>query len=144
MTSLEIMARQFAAETYIVNLLQGEWMPLFDDHGNMLPGIRGRMGVAHLTSEGHELGIDLIEMQPGSLFPLHFHDGDHIIYGVSGTVYVHVDGTDHTMNPGDTVFIPAELPHGVKTIPGNQKVSVFLAIGNRHKPLSATDRMHVV
>ena len=144
MTNLEHITRKFLAETHIKNLLKGEWIPAFDENGNQLPGIKGRVGVAHLSAEGKEIGVDLFEMQPESHFPLHTHDGDHILYGISGKVYVSVDGKEHIMNPGDSVFIPAEYPHGVKTIPNNNEPAQFLAFGYPHKHVSALDRMRLV
>jgi quercetin dioxygenase-like cupin family protein len=100
--------------------------------------------VAHVSAEGHELGVDLFEMQPGSSFPLHTHDGDHILYGIKGQVHVSVDGKDHVMKEGDSVFIPAEYPHGVKTIIDNNEPVQFLAFGYPHKHVSAKDRMKLV
>ena len=141
---LEMAARQFLATEHIKNVLVGEWVPLHDEAGQPLPGIRGRIGVAGMTLDHHEFGIDLMEMQPGSAFPLHVHTGDHILVGLEGRVYVHVDGVNYVMDKGDTVFIPAEYPHGVKTIPEESEPATFLAIGHPHKHLSAPDRMRQV
>jgi len=85
----------------------------------------------------------LIEMQPGSAFPLHTHPGDHILYVLAGPGLVHVDGVDHRVNTGDTIFIPAEYPHGVRTI-REAPALVFLAVGFPHKHVSAPDRMRLL
>jgi quercetin dioxygenase-like cupin family protein len=144
-TVLEHAARQFVAEDHIRSLLAGEWVPLHDEAGAPLPGIRGRVGAAATAADGHEIGVDLIEMQPGTAFPLHTHPGDHVLYVQSGAGCVHVDGTDHRVKPGDTIFIPAEYPHGVQGPPaGTVYPLVFLAFGHPHKHVSASDRMKVV
>jgi hypothetical protein len=52
-------------------VLKGEWADLFDDDGNKLEGIRGRIGVSSISCEGKDIGVDFMEMQPGSAFPLH-------------------------------------------------------------------------
>lgn len=142
-TVLESAARQFAQAEHIRNVLAGDWVDLFDEYGHKLEGIRGRMGAAGMTVAGHEIGADLIEMQPGSAFPLHVHPGDHILYVLSGPGIVHVDGVDHWVGTGDTIFIPAEYPHGVKTLSSAPPL-VFLAVGCPHKHVSARDRMRLV
>jgi quercetin dioxygenase-like cupin family protein len=144
MTGLEAAARRFISETHIKSLLEGAWLPTFDDSGKQLQGIRGRIGVAQTTKDGIEMGVDLFEMEPGSAFPLHTHEGDHILYGIKGQVYVSVDGIDHILKEGDSMFIPAEYPHGVKTIPDSKEVAQFLAFGHPHKHVSALDRLKLI
>lgn len=141
---LQSALRRFVSEEHIRNLLEGEWSEMYDDHGHPLPGIRGRVGVASLTDSGVEFGIDLIEMDPGSGFPLHKHPGDHILYVIQGPGVVHVDGKDHLVRDGDSIFIAAEYAHGVKTLPAAPHVFRFLAIGHPHKHVEAKDRMTVL
>jgi quercetin dioxygenase-like cupin family protein len=126
------------------NLDDQDWVSLRDETGRELAGIRGKRGVAAPNAEGRELGIDLIEMEPGAAFPLHTHEGDHILYILTGHGYVHVDGVDHPARAGDTLFIPAAYPHGVKTDPTFPRRFVFLAVGYPHRHLEATDRMTLV
>lgn len=141
---LESAARSFCASEHLKNVLHGEWTSLYDEEGRELPGIRGRAGAYSMTFTGYEIGVDLIEMQPGAAFPLHVHPGDHILYVLNGAGCVHIDGVDHRLKEGDTVFIPAEYPHGVKTIEGYPLPFQFLAFGHPHKHLDATDRMLLV
>lgn len=126
------------------NLDRQPWVSLRDETGRTLEGIRGKRGVAAQGAEGHPLGIDLIEMEPGAAFPLHTHEGDHILYILAGHGYVHVDGVDHPAAAGDTVFIPAAYAHGVKTDPHARERFQFLAVGYPHRHLEASDRMALV
>ena len=142
---LKAAQRKWSAEEHLKIVLEGAWMPLHDEAGNELKGIRGRIGAASMSMSGHEIGVDLIEMQPGSAFPLHVHPGDHILYIESGEGIVHIRGRDRTVRKGDTVFIAAEHPHGVRVpVPGATESLVLLAFGHPHKHVSATDRMHEV
>jgi quercetin dioxygenase-like cupin family protein len=143
-TVLESAARSFCNSDHIKNLGEAAWLALYDELGNELPGIRGRVGAASISMTGHEIGVDMIEMQPGSAFPLHVHPGDHILFVLKGTGCVSIDAVDHTITDGDTIFIPAEYPHGVKTLPGYALPFTFLAFGHPHKHLSAQDRMRLV
>lgn len=139
---LDDAVRQFVSSEHLRNLLAGAWVPLHDEEGQELVGIRGRIGAAAIAASGHEIGVDLVEMQPGSAFPLHLHAGDHILYILAGPGLVHIDGADRQVTAGDSVFIAAEHPHGVKTVPTNPLT--FLAFGHPHKHLGAADRMHVI
>jgi len=142
---LEAAVREFTAEEHIRNVLEGAWVPLHDEDGKELEGIRGRMGAVAVGMMDHEIGVDCIEMQPGAAFALHVHPGDHILYILEGIGLVHVDGNDHHVRPGDSVFIPAEKAHGVKTYkPPHDKRFLFLAFGHPHKHVEATDRMTLV
>ncbi len=138
---LESAARKFVAEQHLKNLLAGEWVEMFDADGNLLTGIRGRIGACATKVDGSDIGVDLIEMRPGSAFPLHQHDGDHILYFASGEGIVHINGTDHPVKTGDSIFIPAEYPHGVKVPASAQGVLLTLAFGHPHKHVDAKDRM---
>lgn len=141
---LKAALRKFISEEHIKNVLDGEWTELFDEAGKKLSGIKGRSGAVGLTADGVEFGADLIEMQPGSAFPLHIHAGDHLLYIIEGPGVVHVDGVDHHVVKGDTVFVPADYPHGVRTYPDAIGALILLAVGHPHKHVAATDRMHVV
>jgi quercetin dioxygenase-like cupin family protein len=141
---LQSALRRFVSQEHIRNLLEGEWSEMYDDDGNPLPGIRGRVGVAAMTEEGSELGIDMIEMDAGSRFPLHTHPGDHILYVLQGPGIVHVDGVDHPVKSGDSIFVAAEYAHGVKTLPDAPHALRFLAVGYPHKHVQAPDRMTIV
>lgn len=115
---------------------------MYDSDGNLLKGIRGRIGAASMSMSGREIGIDLIEMNPGTAFPLHVHDGDHILYIESGTGAVHINGKNRAVKKGDTIFIAAEYPHGVvgpkKAV---KKPLVIVAFGHPHKHVDSKERM---
>lgn len=137
-------ARRFSAPDHLRNVMAGEWIDLHDETGRVLVGIRGRPGAFGMTLDGQEIGADLIEMSPGSSFPLHVHPGDHLLYIVAGYGIVHVDRLDRRVREGDTIFIAAEAPHGVRTDPSCSGTFAFLAVGVPHKHVSAIDRMRLV
>lgn len=129
---------------HIQNLYKSDWVTLVNEVGEKLPGIRGRTGVIAPTSEGKMIGVDIIEMQPGSAFPLHTHVGTHILYIIQGQGFVQVNGVDHQIQPEDTIFIPAEHPHHVRALETALAPLVFLSVGHPYRPLGARNRMHVV
>ena len=141
--------RKFVSDQHLVNLLAGSWVKLLDDQGRTLKGIRGRPGAVSIGLDGAEFGIDAIQMDQGTAFPLHTHPGDHILYVLTGSGFVFVDGVDHEVRAGDSIFIAGELPHGVRTagyLDGRRNRGeplVFLAFGHPHMPLSSSERMTV-
>ena len=139
---LHAAARKWIKEKHLRNILKGAWTPMYDSDGNLLPRIRGRIGAVSNSMHDLEIGVDLIEMQPGTAFPLHIHDGDHVLYVESGTGAVHINGKDRQIKKGDTVFIAAEYPHGVlgpkKTA---KKPLVIVAFGHPHTHVESKHRM---
>jgi quercetin dioxygenase-like cupin family protein len=89
---------------------------MLDVNGRPLEGIRGRVGVAAESFSGRKIGLDLMEIAPGHGFPVHFHEGDHILYTLSGAGNVQIDDKTIWVREGDAMFIPAERSHRV-TVP---------------------------
>ena len=117
---------------------------MYDDSGVLLEGIHGGEGAKGILADGADMGLDVIEMEPTSEFPLHTHEGSHILYILEGEGRVHIEGVDYAVDVGDSVFIPAEFPHGVKTSPRYTQPFKFLAIGYPHHPVESTTRMQAV
>ncbi len=117
---------------------------MYDEYGTLLLGIRGKTGATEIGSDGEEIGADLIEMQPGSAFPLHTHPGDHILYAISGCGSVTIDGEPRTFVAGSTFYIAGSYPHNVGTSPEEIEPFVVLAVGHPKKHVSAHDRMKIV
>ena len=63
-----------------------------------------------------EGSLDLFEMTvpPEGRMPVaHYHrDWDESVYGLEGTMTFTVDGTQHDIGPGDTLFIRRGIVHG--------------------------------
>jgi len=135
-------ARRWTKSKHLKNLLKGSWTKMYDSEGRLLKGIRGRIGAVATGMTGHEVGVDLIEMQPGTAFPLHVHDGDHVLYVESGTGAVHINGKKRPIKKGDTIFIAAEYPHGVVGPRKDAKEPLLIiAFGHPHTHVESKRRM---
>lgn len=135
----------FNPDDHLIDLETGEWLQMREEDGAALPGCEGVRGpVAISRASGHEIGLDLIRLQPGASFPMHTHPGDHILVAIEGAFDVSIGGTDWRVEQGRAIYIPADQPHNVKTIPGNSRPIKFLAFGHPHRDVDATDRMHKV
>jgi mannose-6-phosphate isomerase-like protein (cupin superfamily) len=120
----------------IRNVLEGDWV-------TMLDGIRGRRGVTGLPRHPmglDHMGLDLIEMEPGTSFPCHTHPGAHILFVLEGEGTVTIRGDVHRTCPGDCYYIDAEEEHAVGAV-GRHRL---LSIGFPHKQIDDPARMRVV
>lgn len=137
------MNRIFRPGEHLTNLLAGELVDMYDDEGNRLPGIQGVGGSRARTEGGLAIGVDRIVMQPGSAFPLHTHEGDHLLAILSGKGSIHVDGVVYELTSGDSIYVPAEYPHGVGG-PLDDEPFEILAFGIPHHPIDSHTRMRLV
>ena len=94
----------------------------------------------------------------GGTTGLHIHDqGDEIFYVAKGTGIAHLDGTDHSIGPGDVVFIPRGAVHEMSNPHSEETLVVvffmdspelfheFRAIKKRLEdptPITEEDRLH--
>lgn len=138
------MPVSFDPEEHVRNVLDGSEVKMLNPDGSVLSGIRGVPGVAEVLDLGVRMGIDRIVMEPGSRFEVHTHPGGHILYVLKSAGHIHVDGVDHDMEEGDTVYVPANFPHGIRTNPRVASALELLAIGVPHMPIDSTTRMTLV
>lgn len=57
-------------------------------------------------------GITIIG--PGSAVPMHSHNCEESVMVLSGQGIVEIDGVEYPVAPGDTTFLPANIPHCFK------------------------------
>ncbi|WP_424184733.1 cupin domain-containing protein [Actinokineospora sp. G85] len=134
----------FDPAKHIQNVYSGAVVNVFEPDGTALPGISGVVGAVEKLESGKEIGADRIVMKPGAEFELHTHPGAHILFVLKSRGHIHIDGVDYEMREGDTVFVPADFAHGVRTIPDNDEALEFVAFGFPHMPLTSTERMTLV
>ena len=141
---IENQLRKFVSEEHIKNVYAGKWVEMFDDRGRKLSGIRGKVGVTALGIDGHEIGLDLMELQPGTGFPLHSHAGDHILFVVSGEGIAMIGPEEHHLGMGDSIFVPAEQPHSFTALANITDPWIVVSVGHPHKHLSSVDRLRTL
>lgn len=138
------MSTKFNPDSHIRKFSDLPWEEMHDEEGNVLIGIRGKTGATEVGSDGEVIGADLIEMQPGSAFPLHVHPGDHILYAISGRGTVTIDEKVRHFESGTTIYIAGAYPHNIGTYAEDSDPFTLLAIGHPKKEVSAHDRMHAI
>jgi quercetin dioxygenase-like cupin family protein len=128
----------------VINVLHGPWHACLDDEGRALPGIRGVEGASALLEGALELGIDRIEIAPGTGFEPHTHEGAHLLIGLHGSGELLFASQTFVIQPGDTIYVPAHVPHAVRSSKMSNEAFSLLAVGYPHKKIYSQDRMQVV
>lgn len=80
----------------------------FKDNTNweqMAPGVQRKFVY------GAQGMIAQFKMEKGATVPLHQHPNEQITYIAQGSVRVSVKGKDYTIKSGETLIIPANIPH---------------------------------
>jgi quercetin dioxygenase-like cupin family protein len=82
---------------------------------------------------GHEAIQTRVDFAPGALAPRHRHPGEEIVFILRGTLEYRLDGrAPVTLNPGDTLFIPAGIVHAVRnvgTVPASELATYIVEKG---------------
>lgn len=137
------MEKIFRPDEHIKNLLDAVERTMYDDAGVKLSDITGVAGASATILDGLNLGVDRIVMNPGTAFPLHIHEGAHLLYVLNGNGGLHIDGKDYVLRTGDSIYVPADYPHGVQG-PLDDRPLEFLAFGAPHHPIDSHTRMTLV
>jgi quercetin dioxygenase-like cupin family protein len=68
--------------------------------------------------------------------PNHTHPGEEIVYVVEGVLEYALEGRPPvTLKAGDTLFIPAGIPHAVKNVGNGNAAELATYIVEKGKPL---------
>jgi len=138
---IRLTDRSWDSERHLRHVDEGDWCQMLDADGKVLDGISGKPGVKGVKEDGTEMGCDFIKMNPGTAFPLHVHSGDHEIFFISGSGFVHIGEKDIAVRAGHVIHIYAEEPHGVWVAKDETEPLVFVAAGHPHKDVDSSDRM---
>lgn len=136
--------RDFCLPEHLCTLAARPVIQLRDGRGVDLHGVTGRPGPRAVSFLGVPIGLDEITMIPGTQFDLHEHEGDHVLYVLEGCGGIFIDGQLHRLAPGDSIFVPAECPHGVTTLEEADSNFRFLSFGIPHHTLDDDSRMSLV
>jgi quercetin dioxygenase-like cupin family protein len=70
-------------------------------------------GVEMYTTCGETMTVSLVEMQPGSVIPLHSHPHEQVGYMVAGRAEFTLGESRQVVGPGQIWRIPGGMPHQV-------------------------------
>lgn len=92
--------------------------------------VRGVLSFRTLFSGGstptRSLTAGVTELRPGGWLGLHRHTPAEVYHVVDGEGVVLLDGSEHRVTAGSSVFIPGDAEHGIRNT-GSGRLRVFYA-----------------
>ena len=89
-----------------------------------------------LSMAGHEAIQTRVDFAAGALAPRHRHPGEEIVFVLRGTLEYRLDGqAPVTLNPGNTLFIPAGTVHAVRNTGAGRASELATYIVEKGRPL---------
>ena len=89
-----------------------------------------------LSVAGREVVQTIVELEPGTTAPRHWHPGEEIIYVLEGTWEYTVEGKPPvTLKAGDVLFIPAGTIHSARNVGTGRAAELATYIVEKGKPL---------
>jgi quercetin dioxygenase-like cupin family protein len=85
-----------------------------------------RIAVLVSSKESAAVGVSVLEIEPGTVVPVHTHDPQiDSIYVVSGAGEALLNGDWKHVSEGDHLFIPPGIEHGVRNT-GDRPLTLFV------------------
>ena len=91
-----------------------------------------------LTGTNMEVVVQLLELAPDLVVPLHTHPGEEAFYVIDGGVGELSDGKHIEFVPGSANIVARDVPHGGFTVAGDKPIKLLTVyIVDKGKPLVA-------
>jgi transcriptional regulator with XRE-family HTH domain len=56
----------------------------------------------------------------------HVHPGVEFVYTISGVLSIHINGEEHVLHPGDSIYFDSSVPHGYRRSGGRSCTAVVI------------------
>lgn len=81
--------------------------------------------------------LNLLDLEPGAVVPLHSHPHEQLGLVISGEITMTIDGVDHLLHPDDAYVIPGGIEHGAVGGPqGCRVIDVFHPVREDYRRLA--------
>jgi quercetin dioxygenase-like cupin family protein len=85
--------------------------------GKLTPSLKVGDGVSRkLLTHGGDLMMTEVTFEKGAVGEVHKHVHEQISYIVKGSFEFELDGDYKTVNVGDSIYVPSNIPHGVRAL----------------------------
>jgi len=89
-----------------------------------------------LSIAGRKTVQTRVDFAPGTAAPAHAHPGEEIAYVLEGTLEYRIDGgAPITLQPGQSLFIPAGAKHSAKNVGSGKASELATYIVDKGQPL---------
>jgi len=105
-------------ESYVNKLLVGEAKIVTSAQG-LAQNVLGDVQLVKLSGKDTNGKFTIVENNnpPGVGIPMHVHENEDEVFRIlDGTMEFIVEGKSTILNPGDTIFLPRQVPHSFKVV----------------------------
>jgi quercetin dioxygenase-like cupin family protein len=95
----------------------------------LIPGITGHY--AH----GEQMTFGLVEIEEGTIMPVHQHVHEQITYCLEGQLDMEIDGVLYSLTPGSYHVFPSNVWHGARAVTTCKLIDVFGPVREEYKTL---------
>ncbi len=72
--------------------------------------------VSRTLAQGRPLSVTLFAFDKGEEISSHSAGGDALVYILDGSAEVTIDGQKYIVGKGETIVMPANIPHGLEAV----------------------------
>lgn len=95
-------------------------------------------GVRMFPLFGDNAMLNVVDLDPGAVVPLHRHPHEQLGMVLSGEITMTIDGVDHRLGPDEAYAIPGGVEHGAVGGPdGCRVIDVFQPVREDYRRLVA-------
>jgi quercetin dioxygenase-like cupin family protein len=81
--------------------------------------------------------IDLVDLDPGAVVPVHRHEHEQLGIVLSGEITMTIDGVEHVLGPDHAYQIPGGVEHGAQAgRDGCRVIDVFQPVREDYRRLA--------
>jgi quercetin dioxygenase-like cupin family protein len=92
-------------------------------------------GITGYYAHGQQITFGLVEIEKGTLMPVHQHVHEQITYCLEGQLDMEIDGVLYSLTPGCYHVIPSNVWHGATAITACKLIDVFCPLREEYKTL---------
>jgi len=98
-----------------------------------LPSKKLMQGITGYYAHGKNMTFGLVEIEAGTVMPLHQHVHEQITYLLEGQLDMQIGGIPHTLTAGSYHVIPSNVWHGAHAVTYCKLIDVFEPVREEYK-----------
>jgi len=91
-------------------------------------------GITGYYAHGVSLTFGYIELEQGSMVPMHHHIQEQVTYIVSGQLDMNIGGISYSLTSGMVHVIPSNTPHDAIAVVDTVAIDAFSPVREDYKP----------
>lgn len=76
-------------------------------------------------AKGEKFNAKQMQAKAGELLPKHIANIESVLIVIEGECVLALDGTDHTLKPGDSFIVPPEIKHQIRAVEDFKAIHVM-------------------